>query len=147
FQFFPDVGLQASATRYDARYPFALAPEFRSILLFPSNQSGIYSGRTYLTQMLYAGGRNTNLLRLSQTALKQAQSQYEAVKMNTVYNVRQAFYQLLLAQETYVATTFRLGNARSLLSRNLYGWERVEAEALVSDLRARQAEDMHDLEL
>lgn len=147
FQFFPDIGLQASATRYDARYPFALAPEFRSILLFPSNEAGIYSGRTYLTQTLYAGGRNTNLLHLSQTALKQAQSRYEAVKMNTVYGVRQAFYQLLLDQETFAATSHRLETAQALLNRSLSGWERIEAEALVSSLRARQSEDEHALEL
>lgn len=147
FQFFPDIGLQASATRYDARYPFALAPEFRSVLLFPSDKFGIYSGRTYMTQTLYAGGRNMNLLRLSQTALKQAQTQYETVKMNTAYGVRQAFYQLLVNQELYAANSRRLEDARAFAGRALGGWERVEAEALVSQLRARDAEALHALEL
>jgi len=143
FQFFPDIGLQASATRYDARYPFALAPEFRSVLLFPSNRNGIYSGRTYMTQPLYAGGRNMNVLRLSQTALKQAQSQYEAVKMNTSYSVRHAFYQLLLNQELLAANRRHLADARAALARVGGAWERVEAEALVSQLRAREAEAEH----
>src|SRR5438445_28340 len=33
--FLPEVGLQASGTRYSAYYPTALAPELHSILLFP----------------------------------------------------------------------------------------------------------------
>ena len=143
FQFFPDIGLQASATRYDARYPFALAPDFRSILLFPSDKFGIYSGRTYMSQTLYAGGRNMNLLRLSQTSLKQAQTQYEAVKINTAYTVRQAFYQLLVSQELESASRQRLDEAKTMLERVGGGWERVEAEALVSELRAKAAEAEH----
>src|SRR5208282_208372 len=145
YQFYPEVGLQASATRYSSRYPFALAPELGSVLLFPSDRDDLFSGSTYLKQTLYAGGRNMNLLHLSQNGLKQAQSQYEAVKMNTVYGVRQAFYQLLLTQEIFTATSRRLEKARSFLNRGLSGWELIEAEALVAQLRARQAEAEHAL--
>ena len=148
FLFLPEVGLQASATRYDARYPFALPPELRSILLFPSQHDQIYSGRGYLLQTIYSGGRVLNLLHLAQTALKQAQSQYEAVKMDTSLGVRRVFYQLLLAQDSYEAATERLKAAQAFLPHgSSAGWERMEAEALISGLRAKQAELGHEVDL
>lgn len=137
FQFFPEIGLQASASRYDARYPLALAPEFRSVLLFPSDFDGIYSGRAYLRQPVYEGGRHMNVLRLAQASLKQAQTQYEAVKLDVAFNTRRVFYRLMLAQEVQAAVAERLEQARHLLTKNLTGWERVEAEALASELRSR----------
>lgn len=147
FQFFPEVGLQASATRYDARYPFALAPEFRSILLFPSSLDRIYSGRTYLTHTLYAGGRNHKLLRLAQTALKQAQTRYEAMKMETLLGVQRGFYQLILSQDRVREAGERLATARRLAEQSLPGWERVEAEGVVAELRMREAQAGHAREL
>lgn len=143
FQFLPDLGVQASATRFNARYPFALAPELGSIILFPSDLDNLYSGRAYFTQSLYAGRRHINTLRLTQTALKEAQSKYESVKLDTTYTTKQVFYAVLLNQEKLQAADRRLKAAQNLLSRSLTGWERVEAEALVASLRARRSEAAH----
>ncbi|MBI4387195.1 MAG: TolC family protein [Elusimicrobia bacterium] len=147
FLFFPEVGLQASGTRYESRYPFALAPELHSILLFPSDRNYIYSGRAYLTQTLYDGRKTINLFRLAQSALKQAQTQYEAVRLDTAHGTRRAFFQLLHAQERLAAAEQRLRAVQTRLSRDFSGWERVEAEAWVAQLRSREAEALHAAEL
>ncbi|MBI5201524.1 MAG: TolC family protein, partial [Elusimicrobia bacterium] len=143
FLFFPELGLQSSASRYDARYPFALAPEYRSVLLFPSDYDAIFSGRAYLRQPIYEGGRTTNLLKLAQTALKQAQTQYDAVKLDTGYNTRRVFYRLILAQELHSAISKRAEAVSSVLKRGLSGWDRVEVEAQAAELRARENEAAH----
>ena len=146
FQFLPEIGLQASASRYDARYPFALAPEYRSVLLFPSDRTGIYSGRAYLRQPVYEGGRTANLLRLAETNLKQKQTQYDAVKLDVALSAQRAFYRLLLAQEVEAAVSRRAEAAQRLLARPLSGWERVEAEALAADLRSHRGAALHQVE-
>lgn len=143
FLFYPELGLQASAARYDARYPFALAPEYRSVLLFPSDHDAIFSGRAYLRQPIYEGGRYMNLLKLAQTALKQAQTRYDAVKLDTGYNTRKVFYRLMLAQELHAAISKRAEAVAAVLKRGLSGWERVETEALSAELRARENEARH----
>lgn len=140
FLFYPELGLQASASRYDARYPFALAPQYRSVLLFPSDHDSIFSGRAYLRQSVYEGGRYVNLLKLAQTGLKQAQTQYEAVKLDVGFNARRVFYRLMLAVEQHAAISKRTEAAAQLLKRGLSGWERVEAEGLAAELRARENE-------
>src|SRR4051812_49348843 len=48
FQFLPEFGLQASATKYQSRYPFSLSEDFRNILLFPNPNDEIFSGRGYM---------------------------------------------------------------------------------------------------
>ncbi|MBI4345776.1 MAG: TolC family protein [Elusimicrobia bacterium] len=140
FLFYPELGLQASASRYDARYPFALAPQYRSVLLFPSDHDAIFSGRAYLRQSVYEGGRYVNLLKLAQTALKQAQTQYDAVKLDVGFSTRRVFYRLMLAQEQHGAIAKRTEAAAQVLKRGLTGWERVEAEGLAAELRARENE-------
>ncbi|MBI3549027.1 MAG: TolC family protein [Elusimicrobia bacterium] len=146
FLFLPEIGLQASATRYNARYPFALPPEMRSILLFPSDRDYLYSGRGYLSQTIYSGGKVLHLLHLAQTAQKQAQSQYDAAKMDATLGVREAFFRLVLAQNVNDATQERFRLAQDVVGRGLTGWERVEGEALVALLRSRTSETARAVE-
>ena len=49
-------------------------------------------GRGYMNFPIYEGGRSINTLRLAQAALQQAQSNYEAVKMEVVLAAKEAFY-------------------------------------------------------
>lgn len=146
FLFFPEVGLQASATRYDARYPFALRPDFRSILLFPSPDDNLFSGRAYLSMPLYQGGRNVNTLQLARAAFKQARSKYDAVKMDIVYEVTRTFYRLLMAREEEEAASQTLRKAEAAAQNGRGRWERAEVESLASELRSEQAQARHALE-
>lgn len=145
-RFLPDIGLQASATKFDARYPFALSPEFRSLLLFPGASSeNIYSGRAYFNMPVYEGQRTLNTLRLAQAAEKQALSNRDSVRMEVTLRAKEAFYRLLLAQERAAAFADHLKSVEA--SSEVGGaWERVEAEATLGVSRARAAEARHALQ-
>lgn len=147
-RFLPDIGLQASATKYDARYPFALSPEFRSLLLFPGAQSeNIYSGRAYFNMPIYEGQRTMNTLRLAQASQKQALSNRDSVKLDLTLRAKEVFYRLLLAQDRAAALEAHLKNAeRAAEEGGLGAWERVEAEAGLGAARARAAEAKHALD-
>lgn len=155
YLFLPEFGLQASATKYEARYPFSLSGDFRNILLFPdnpptygANTGNIYSGRGYMRMSLYEGRRNINTLRLAQAAQKQATSNYESVKMDLALSVKEVFYRLLLAQERARASRQTQEAAKRVLSGGrLDGWERVEVEALLARARATASEAAHNLDL
>lgn len=147
-RFLPEIGLQAAASRYNARYPFVLRPEFRSVFLQPSDDPNIFSGQAYMTMPLYEGRRNINTLRLAQTALKQAQSKYEAVKLDVVYNAKEAFYRFLLAQKVLEAARETSAAALDAARRSAGSpWQRLEEEALAAELRSREASAAHELEL
>ena len=146
--FLPEFGLQASATKFDARYPFALSQDFRNLLLFPGAPQNIYSGRGYMHFPIYEGGRSINTLRLAQAALKAAQSNYESVKMDVELAVKEAFYRLLQAQETLASATDAAVEAQRLAA-DLQGgpWDRIEAEGLSEQARRRGAEALRELTL
>ena len=124
FLFLPEFGLQASGTRYEARYPFSLPSESRNILLFPDSPNpyggstgNIYSGRGYMHMSLYEGRKTINTLQLAQAAQKQATSNHESVKMDLLFSVQEAFYRLILAQEKVAVTQQYLSAVEELLAR------------------------------
>ncbi|MDO8756472.1 MAG: TolC family protein, partial [Elusimicrobiota bacterium] len=147
-RFLPDIGLQASATKYDARYPFALSHEFRSLLLFPGASSeNIYSGRAYFNMPIYEGQRTLNTLRLAQASQKQALSNRDSVRLDVVLRAKEAFYRLLLAQERASVFEAHLKTAESAVEAGGLGaWERVEAETGLALSRSRAAEARHALD-
>jgi outer membrane protein TolC len=98
-RFLPELGLQASASKYNSLYPFSLSQDFRNILLFPSTQENIYSGRAYFNLPIYEGQRTLNTFRLAVAAFKQALANRDSVKMDLTVQVKESFYRLLLAQE------------------------------------------------
>ncbi len=155
--FLPEFGLQASATKFGARYPFALSPEVGNTLVFPGGSTNIFnprssenifSGRGYMSFPIYEGGRSINTLRLAQAALKQAQSNYEAVKMEVVLHVKDAFYRLLTAQEKATVTFEAAGEAQRLVAAmSLDPWGRIEAEGWSEQARHLAAEALQDADL
>ena len=147
-RFLPEIGLHSSATKYDSRYPFALSPEYRSLLLFPGASSeNIYSGRAYFNMPIYEGQRTLNTWRLAQASQKQALSNRDSVKLDVNLRAKEAFYRLLLAQERTTAFDSRLKIAESAAAEGGSGpWERVEAEASIGAARSRAAEAHHILD-
>lgn len=145
-RFLPELGLQASATKYKALYPFSLSQDFRNILLFPSKDDNIYSGRGYFNLPLYEGGRTMNTLHLAQAAEKQALASRDSVKMDLTAQVKEAFYKLLLAQERAAAADEELqAIERAAADGGLGAWDAVEAEADAAAARSRAAEAGHEL--
>ena len=147
-RFLPDIGLQASATKYAARYPFSLSPEFRNLLLFPGASSeNIYSGRAYFNMPIYEGRRTLNTLLLAQASQKQARSDRDSVKMDVTLRAKEAFYKLLLAQQRASVFDLHLKSFESAAAEGGLGpWERIEAEAGLGLARSRAAEARYVLE-
>lgn len=153
--FLPEFGVQASATKYNAQYPFALSNDFRNELLFPNfpNPYGLtsdtfYSGRGYMNLSLFEGGRTLNTLRLASAATKQANSAVEAVKLDISLSVREVFYRLILAQEKATAAEQYEKASEDLVGGGrLDGFDRVEAEARLAEARAQASEARHQLAL
>jgi outer membrane protein TolC len=145
--FLPEVGVQASATKYNSIYPFALSGDYRNILLFPSPQENIYSGRAYFNLPLYEGKRTMNTYRLAQAAYQQAKTNRDSVKMDLVLQVKEAYYRLLLAQEKAKSSDEYARAVDSLSADSSLGpWEAVEAQSALAAARSRASEDAHALE-
>jgi outer membrane protein TolC len=153
--FLPEFGLQASATKFGSRYPFALSPELGNMLVFPSgskfNPAGsedIYSGRGYMNFPIYEGGRSYNTLRLAQAALLQARSNYEAVNLEVILAVKEAFFRLLAAQEKDAAAATMVSEAQRMAAAlTLDPWGRIEAEGFSEQSRHLAAESFRELTL
>lgn len=147
-RFLPDIGVQASATKYESRYASALSQEFRNLLLFPGAQTeNLYSGRAYFNLPIYEGRRTLNTLRLAQAAQKQALSNRDSVKLDLTLAVKEAFYRLLHAQDRAAAMDDHAREAeRDAQDGSLGAWERVEAEAAAAAARTRAARAAHELD-
>jgi outer membrane protein TolC len=147
-RFLPEVGLQASGTRYNANRAFAIQSGNRSHLLFPSPNDYLYAGGAYLALNLYDGRRNINTLRLARTALKQARSKFEVVRLDVAYAAKRAFYQYLLADRLLRATEELLTAADKAATRKDSGpWQAVESGALAAKLRTLVSQREHELSL
>ena len=146
-RFLPEIGIQASASKYNSLYPFSLSQDFRNILLFPSpHQDNIYSGRTYFNMPLYEGQRTLNTYRLAQAGQKQALANRDSVKMDLIFQVKSVFYRLLLAQERSAAAAEDLqALERAAQDGGLGSWEAVEVESSLATARSRSAEAAHEL--
>lgn len=147
FQFLPEFGLQASATKYKSRYPFALSEDFRNILLFPDARDEIFSGRGYMRLSLYEGQRGMNTLRLAQAAQQQALSNRDSVRLDLTLQVKETFYRLLYAQEQAAGSDELLSSVeRAAGEESLGAWERIEAEAALGAAASRAADARRQLE-
>lgn len=147
FQFLPEFGLQASATKYKSRYPFALSEDFRNILLFPDARDEIFSGRGYMRMSLYEGQRGMNTLRLARAAHQQALSNRDSVRLDLTLLVKESFYRLLYAQEQASGSDELLASVeRAAGEESLGAWERIEAEAALGAAASRAADARRQLE-
>ncbi|MBI5209248.1 MAG: TolC family protein [Elusimicrobia bacterium] len=148
FQFLPEVGLQASASKFEARYPFALSGVSRNLLVFPGADQNLYSGSGYMYLPLYEGMRHVNTFQLAKAAQKAARSNYDTVRREVGLNARETFYRLLLAQEKLAAAVRNEAAAKTIAADQALGaWDRIEAEALLGEARAEAAHARHAFEI
>jgi len=145
--FFPDVGLQGSATRFNARVPFSLRPEFGSNLLFPSNKENFFSGQAYASLPLYAGRKNINTYRLAQTGLKRARATYDSAKLDVAYHTQKVFYRYLFAREIFQTSSALAEQAAQSGTQGRHGEDALKTVALAADLRTETADARRLLEL
>jgi len=146
-RFLPELGLQASASKFNALYPFSLPDTYHNILLFPSTPENIYSSRAYFNLPIYEGQRTLNTYKLALAAQKQAVANRDSVKMDLSLQVKETFYRLLLAQERAKAADEHLQAVEAAAAAGGLGaWEAVEAEAALGTARAGASETAHALE-
>jgi outer membrane protein TolC len=147
FQFLPEFGLQASATKYKSRYPFALSEDFRNILLFPDARDEIFSGRGYMRLSLYEGRRGLNTLKLAQAAYQQALSNRDSVRLDLTLQVKENFYGLLYAQEQAKGSDELFASIERASGEDALGpWERIEAESALGTAAARASDARRQLD-
>jgi outer membrane protein len=60
---------------------------------------GVYTAQVGVKQILYAGGKIVNAVKVSEYAYESAQAVLDRTKQDTVYMVTQAYYTLLLSQK------------------------------------------------
>lgn len=144
FLFYPEIGFGVNASAFEADRPFVLQPQFSSMLIQPDPEGRLYSGRAYLQQTIYSGGRTMNTLRLTKAGLKQAKARYEAARLDVRLNTHKVFYEYLLAVEKRRILKGRIEESQAALAKEGLGaWEKLEAETLLDGLRAAQAEALH----
>ncbi|MDE2491887.1 MAG: TolC family protein [Elusimicrobia bacterium] len=146
-RFLPDMGLQASASKFHSIYPFSLSQDFRNILLFPNTPENIYSSRAYFNLPLYEGQRTLNTYRLASAAQKQALARRDSVKMDLTLQVKEAFYGLLFAQEKDSESSAELAAVKRYAAEVKPGaWQAIEAEGAADEAAARASQAAHDLQ-
>lgn len=143
-QFYPQAGVNLNASRYGADRDFVLPADFGSTF-FPrtgDDTKSFYSGRAWLRQPLYNGGRSINNLRLAQANVERARTQYEEIKNSVIFDATKAFYDLLLLRkqiELAKKTSKRISDLSAQIPVTDYR-RRAEAQAIQNRLRRRLAE-------
>lgn len=103
FLYLPRISLNASATAYNLDYP-TIIPENLG-LRFINQEDGhenkdlFYGAGVSAVQYLYTGGRTSSTVSLAKATLKEALSRYEAVKSQTIFEVKEAFFTSLFLQK------------------------------------------------
>jgi outer membrane protein len=133
--FLPTLGVNMNATRFLAEDHAVLPSDFGSTVLNPVDEpDNFFSGRIYLRQTLYNGGRTRANVRLAEAARDQARVKGEEIEAAARASTTEVFYEVLWAEQA-----LRLGEeARKDLER----WARgvrgdTAAEALLESRAAR----------
>ena len=147
YLFLPEISLSGHLTRFNADRLFALSPEFGSVLLSPSARDILYTGKASLRQSVYAGGRHSHTLNLTYAALQQARTHHETAQMDVVFQAKRVFYQLLYTQEGSRACQERRKEGETLTASPLGGWDWIESQGILQEIRSRCSQWNHELDL
>lgn len=130
FLYLPRISLNAGATAYNLDYP-TIIPESLG-MRFITQEEGhegkdlFYGAGVSAIQYLYTGGRTSSTVSLAKATLKEALSRYEAVKSKTIYDVKEAFFNLLFLQkkkELFEETSGKI--SKVLNKKNNKTWENI----------------------
>jgi outer membrane protein TolC len=99
--FFPSLDLNAnwSKFRVDNGTPMLLQPALGPTLVPSSPRQNFYTARANIYQSVYEGGRSKNLWQQARISYERAKSANEALQTQVSAGAKQAFYDLLFAQE------------------------------------------------
>jgi outer membrane protein TolC len=148
FRFLPEVGAWGTWTRYNVDQIMATPSELGGEILTPNNilnslgigHQDLFSGRLYAIQTLYAGGRGVGTLQMAKAALEQAQTDYDAARMDVRTQTKKVFYDLLGAQNRVSAIEQAQKELAELDSASTDPLDRIEAASRRERLRQLAAE-------
>jgi outer membrane protein TolC len=141
----PTLNVQASYTRIKEQPPITFTFGMTTVTV-PASSPDIYDSRLILSYPLYTGGRVDAQIALAEANLKGAEATFARFGQQIVFNVRQAYYQHLLAQAGVEvaerATAQATENLRVAKARVASGvaprFDEIQAE--VAAANARQGE-------
>jgi outer membrane protein TolC len=141
----PQVNAQASYTRTKESGPSTISIGGMTVEI-PAASPNLYNLGLALQYPLYTGGRLEAQMALAEANLKGAEAALERVKQQVVFSVRQAYYQLLLAQAgsevadrsaTQAAENLRVARARVAAGASPR-FDEVQAQVAVAQARQSQ---------
>jgi outer membrane protein TolC len=99
--FFPKLDLNANVSKFrvESGRPLLLQPGLGPTLIDESPRENFYSARANIYQPVYEGGRLRNTWRQARVAYERARSISESLEVQVNAGAKQAFYDLLLAQD------------------------------------------------
>src|SRR3989475_11401545 len=90
--------VQGSYTRTQEGVSTTIPDSGGDVITIPPPSPNLYAARLILQYPLYSGGRIEAQIAMAEANLKGAEATFERVKQQIVFTIRQAYYQLLLAQ-------------------------------------------------
>ncbi len=137
FRYLPQFALQGTATWFDLDYPMVLSDSVANRFLpgkMLNDDNRFYAVGVTATQYLYSGGRIHGTLKAARANLKQVQTRYETVKNQVVLTIKQAFAQLLYAQENAALTEDIYQKAISWNKNNTDVWTQIQNRSALAQL-------------
>ena len=141
FLYLPRISLNAGATAYNLDYP-TIIPESLGMRFITQeegheNKDLFYGTGVSAIQYLYTGGRTSSTVSLAKATLKEALSRYEAVKSKTIYDVKEAFFNLLFMQkkkELFEETSGKI--SKILNKKNSKSWENILVKSELAKIKS-----------
>lgn len=141
FLYLPRISLNAGATAYNLDYP-TIIPESLGLRFITQeegheNKDLFYGAGVSAIQYLYTGGRTSSTVSLAKATLKEALSRYEAVKSKTIYDVKEAFFNLLFLQkkkELFEETSGKI--SKILNKKNSKIWENILVKSELAKIKS-----------
>ena len=137
FRYLPQFALQGTATWFDLDYPMVLSDSVANRFLpgkMLNDDNRFYAVGVTATQYLYSGGRIHGTLKAARANLKQVQTRYETVKNQVVLTIKQAFAQLLYAQENATLAEDIYQKAISWNKNNTDVWTQIQNRSALAQL-------------
>jgi len=116
------------------------------VITIPAPAPNIYDARLVLQYPLYSGGRVEAQIAMAEANLKGAEATFERIRQQIIFTIRQAYYQLLLAQAgldsanhsvTQAAENLRVARAR-VASGVSPKFDEVQADVALATARQAQ---------
>src|SRR3990172_7749768 len=142
----PQGNAQASYTRTQEQGPTTISLGPGVTVSIPAPSPNLFDARLILQYPLYSGGRIEAQIALAEANVKGAEAALERVKQQVIFSVRQAYFQLLLAQSglevadrsiAQAAENLRVARARVSAGASPR-FDEVQAEVAVAQARQSQ---------